>query len=193
MKKLMLALAIVCATAFVNAAAVGWSLAGASNFASDQYYFFIVGEKGASISAVQTALDAGTDVSSMAIGSGVVGSTGSATVTAASSGKSITTTGSLTGFFVLFDSATPASGTSKYALVSGAGTLTKTVAPTTADVLFASGNQATFLNNSDNWKSFGPSTPPGPGPEPEPGTPEPTSGLLLLVGGAVLGLRRKQK
>ena len=36
-------------------------------------------------------------------------------------------------------------------------------------------------------------TPPGPGPEPEPGTPEPTSGLLLLVGGAVLGLRRKQK
>ncbi len=31
-------------------------------------------------------------------------------------------------------------------------------------------------------------TPPGPGP-----VPEPTSGLLLLVGGAMLALRRKQK
>ena len=33
-----------------------------------------------------------------------------------------------------------------------------------------------------------PPTPPGPGP-----IPEPTSGLLLLVGGAMLALRRKQK
>ena len=33
-------------------------------------------------------------------------------------------------------------------------------------------------------------TPPTPGPDP---LPEPTSGLLLLVGGAMLALRRKQK
>ena len=36
---------------------------------------------------------------------------------------------------------------------------------------------------------IGKSTPPGPGPEP---IPEPTSGLLLLVGGAMLALRRKR-
>ena len=36
--------------------------------------------------------------------------------------------------------------------------------------------------------SGGTPTPPGPGP-----IPEPTSGLLLLVGGAMLALRRKQK
>ena len=35
-----------------------------------------------------------------------------------------------------------------------------------------------------------PPTPPTPGPG---GIPEPTSGLLLLVGGAMLALRRKQK
>ena len=37
-----------------------------------------------------------------------------------------------------------------------------------------------------------PPTPPDPGPTPGP-IPEPTSGLLLLVGGAMLALRRKQK
>ena len=39
-------------------------------------------------------------------------------------------------------------------------------------------------------KSFGGNPPPGPTPG---DTPEPTSGLLLLVGGAALALRRKQK
>ena len=39
-------------------------------------------------------------------------------------------------------------------------------------------------------KSFGGNPPPGPTPV---DTPEPTSGLLLLVGGAALALRRKQK
>lgn len=39
-------------------------------------------------------------------------------------------------------------------------------------------------------KSFGGNPPPGPMPG---DTPEPTSGLLLLVGGAALALRRKQK
>ncbi len=42
--------------------------------------------------------------------------------------------------------------------------------------------------------ALAPPTPPDPGPTPGPGPiPEPTSGLLLLVGGAMLALRRKQK
>ena len=46
-----------------------------------------------------------------------------------------------------------------------------------------------------SWATYTPaSTPdPGPGPGPGPNIPEPTSGLLLLVGGAMLALRRKQK
>ena len=46
-----------------------------------------------------------------------------------------------------------------------------------------------------SWTSFGGGGTPDPGPTPGPGPniPEPTSGLLLLVGGAMLALRRKQK
>ena len=47
------------------------------------------------------------------------------------------------------------------------------------------------LSGANGWNTNGgstPPTPPGPGP-----IPEPTSGLLLLVGGAMLALRRKQK
>ncbi len=46
-----------------------------------------------------------------------------------------------------------------------------------------------------SWTQITATTPdPGPGPGPGPGPiPEPTSGLLLLVGGAMLALRRKQK
>ena len=42
------------------------------------------------------------------------------------------------------------------------------------------GNQKTYTSNAENWKSGG-------------DAPEPTSGLLLLIGGAMLALRRKQK
>ena len=41
------------------------------------------------------------------------------------------------------------------------------------------GNQKTFTSDANNWKGGD--------------VPEPTSGLLLLIGGAMLALRRKQK
>ena len=54
-------------------------------------------------------------------------------------------------------------------------------------------SSAQIANTS--WSSFGGGGTPDPGPTPGPGPniPEPTSGLLLLVGGAMLALRRKQK
>ena len=45
---------------------------------------------------------------------------------------------------------------------------------------------------ASGWSSISGSTPTPPTPGPS-GIPEPTSGLLLLVGGAMLALRRKQK
>ena len=62
--------------------------------------------------------------------------------------------------------------------------LTKTIGATTASMQFVAGNQSTYLNDTKNWKSFGPTS---------GGVPEPTSGLLLLVGAGMLALRRKQK
>ena len=46
MKKLIMALAIVCAAAISQAASVGWSAAGMNNYANDSYYFVVIGQNG---------------------------------------------------------------------------------------------------------------------------------------------------
>ena len=180
MKKIVVFAACAMLAAVTQAAAVGWSLAGASAYANDAYQFFVIGQNGvSSIATITALLDAGTDTSSYAFGSGKVNGSGSASVGTSASGKTLDA-GTHTAFYVVFDSETPASGSANYAVVSGAANLTKTIAATTANVTFAAGNASSILNNSSNWKSFGPA-------------PEPTSGLLLLVGAGMLALRRKQK
>ena len=186
MKKLLVFAACTMLAAVTQAASVGWTLAGANNYANDAYQFFVIGQKGAtSIATITALLDAGTDTSSYAFGSGKISGTGTASALATAAGAPTLEPGTYTGFFVVFDAAEPASGSANYAVVSGASTLTKTIAATTAQTSFASGSAASILNNADNWKSFGT----GGGGD----IPEPTSGLLLLVGGAMLALRRKQK
>lgn len=190
MKKMIIAAAIVCAAAFAPAATVGWTGAGMNSYAGDAYKFFVIGQNGADISTVTTALNEGKSVDSLQFGSGVVLSNGAINMTPAASGKTLDA-GSYTAFYVLFDAAAPASGKNKYVLISGQSGLTKEVSDTTASVTFGAANVSSVVNNADNWKSFGEAAP-GPGPDPID-TPEPTSGLLLLVGGAMLALRRKQK
>ena len=189
MRKLMMFAACTMLAAVTQAASVGWGLAGATAYANDAYKFFIIGQNGATdIATITALLDAGTSVDSYAFGSGTIAGNGSANVSVTASGKELGA-GTYTGFFVIFDSASPASGSANYAVVSGASTLTKTIAATTASVSFAAGNASSILNNTDNWKSFGPSSGGGGGAD----GPEPTSGILLLVGAGILGLRRKQK
>ena len=184
MKKLVVFAACTMLAAVTQAASVGWTLAGANSYANDAYQFFIIGQNGAtSIAAITALLDAGTDTSSYSFGSGKINASGAASVAAYASGKTIDA-GTYTAFFVVFDDASPASGSANYAVVSGATTLTKTVTASAASALFTTGNQSTYLNDSSNWKSFGPTS---------GGVPEPTSGLLLLVGAGMLALRRKQK
>ena len=179
MKKLMTFAACAMIAAVTHAAAVGWSLAGATNYAGDAYQFFVIGQNGAdSIATVTALLDAGTATDALAFYTGTVAANGTANVAVTASGKELGA-GTYTSFFVVFDEASPTVGSANYAVVSGAANLTKTVGDTTANVTFVGGNQATFLNNTSNWNSYG-------------SVPEPTSGLLMLLGMAGLALRRKR-
>ena len=176
MKKMIMFVAAIAVAAVTQAATVGWSLAGANNYAGDAYQFFVIGANGVtSIEQITALLDDGTDVSSYAFGSGTVAGNGAASTTASNSGKTLDA-GNYTAFYVVYDTPTFKAEESKYAVVSGASTLTKTIAGTTATVTFAAGNAGTFLNDAANWKA----------------TPEPTSAALLVLGVAALALRRKR-
>lgn len=80
-------------------------------------------------------------------------------------------------YLVIFDSAT-VSDTSKFYVTPSKG-LTTYGGDNTTSVAF--GSQATNSKNSANWGSV------------KGDVPEPTSGILLLMGGAILALRRKRK
>ena len=185
MKKLMTFAACAMLAAATHAASVGWTLAtGSASYANDAYKFFVIGQKGVTdISTVTALLDAGSSVDAYAFGSGSIGSTGTGMAAATATGQPTLGAGTYTSFFVLFDSATPTASSSKYALVSGASTLTKEVGSSAATVTFASGSQATFLSNASNWKTYGSGSSP---------VPEPTSGMLMLLGMAGLALRRRR-
>ena len=180
MKKLMVLVACTMLTALVQAATVGWNVAaGNAAFGNNAYQFYVIGQNGAdSIATITALLDAGTDTANYVFGSGTLAANGTGSVLASASGKTLNS-GTYDAFAIIFDSASPKAGESKYVVVSGAANLHKVIADTTATVMFATGSAASIVNNADNWKSYG-------------AVPEPTSGLLMLLGMAGLALRRKR-
>ena len=97
---------------------------------------------------------------------GVAGSTGVSTDFSS---------GSLSGFAIIFDAANIADATHYYLVNNGAEKSATFTSPTGMQNL-TFGSQATDSANSGNWQAV----------------PEPTTGLLLLLGMAGLALRRKQ-
>ena len=84
-------------------------------------------------------------------------------------------------YLVIFDTATVTDSSNFY--VTPSKGLTTYGGDNTTSVAF--GSQATNSKLSDNWKGVSGGS--------QPDVPEPTSALLLLMGGAMLALRRKQK
>ena len=173
MKKLLTLAAVVIVAATTHAAAVGWTIGGTSGYSGGSYDLFVIGVNGVTSAGQIVALvTAGTDVSGYAFYEG-----GNASVTAAiskpatTSGKSIAYSGTGTdtyeAFAVLWKSdGKEASYTSTVSISMDNDATSKT---------FAFANQSTNLSNNNFSVA-----------------PEPTSGLLLLLGVAGLALKRKR-
>ena len=175
MKKIMILAAAIAMAAMANAAAVGWTIAGASSYVGGTYSLFVVGQNGVTgVDQIQALAATGADLSAYTFANGNVAAQ-AVSVGAAASGKSITYSGSGTdthqAFAVLWNAdATSASVTSVASIEMANDSTSKT---------FLFGNQATNLANN----KFDVST---------SDVPEPTSGLLLLLGVAGLALRRRR-
>ena len=173
MKKLMILAAAVMLAAVTHAAAVGWSIAGASAYAGGSYSVFVIGLNGVTdVNQMVALVAAGTAVDSYAFGDGTVAANGAASSLATVSGKSITYSGSGTdtyeAFAILWTSDNSA------ASYTATKSITMDNDSTSKNWLF--GNQSTSL--ASNQFAVG-------------NVPEPTSGLLLLLGMAGLALKRK--
>lgn len=175
MKKLVLAAAIVCAAAVTQGAALAWGMSGisaspdVSDLTGSVAYFM----DGADYDAF-AALD-GKGVGAFCAENGLF----SATVAVGRGGAGVTATSgdfaagtSVSGFIVVFDNA-DAAAASNFALTA---VDTKTV-PGSGSLTFSK----TFATDTTGWQEVQTAD-----------IPEPTSGLLLLLGAAGLALRRRR-
>lgn len=176
MKKLLSFAAVIMIAATTQAAAVGWNLMGATNYKNGTYDIFVVGINGVTDTAQIAALVAADkSVSEYAFyEGGSVTSAGLASLSATATGKTIAYSGSGTdtyqGFAVIWsDDGKEASYTSLASISLANDSTAKT---------FTFGNQSSNLAANKFAVASG--------------VPEPTSGLLLVLGMAGLALRRKR-
>ena len=187
MKKIMFVVAVALLAFGAQAAAVNWT---ASNvYAGDGtsgkgsgYIGFLFLESDYTAAQVSAAIDGGKwgDVSGKALAQQYTTTAGKYTGPAASDAPVAESLGgtSQTGYAVIFNAGSVDSATKYY--ITPTKTMTINGVGTTA---FALGSQA--ASQTASWGTVpGGST---------PDVPEPTSGLLLLVGAGMLALRRKQK
>lgn len=201
MKKLMMVLAAVLAVGMVNAASLDWAIAQKAFLMSDDsqpkgvtvYVLNAGADKFATLSTILStgtggaadyanlaAVMSGTEFTSVKLGTGTTYSSSNATLMGKNYAKASGTVD--VGSVGTFNVAILVTDGEKY-LLSG----------TTSGISYSDspddGSAANFgdAKFTSGWNTY---TMTGGG---EPVVPEPTSGLLLLVGGAMLALRRKQK
>ena len=190
MKKLIIACVAVAMAAATQAASINWTISNIYT-PTDSTAKFDAGTISAwvfvtanttdkttgipvtTLAAVQAVLDSGdlTGLSSLAATHGTNASAGMFT---GASGLEGFSSGSLTAFAVVVDSTDLASA-QNYFLASGGAEKTATFTSATGAKTLAWGSQASITQAAGGWTAV----------------PEPTSGLLLLLGMAGLALKRK--
>ena len=180
MKKLIVALAIAASAAIAQAASVQWNVTNiykdstTKATTSDGFMVYLINDATYSQSDAAAALAAGTlttdTISSKAVASSGLTADGKVT-------KADTNVGDLANGTYYFYNVIVGGGN---AVV---GSTVKLEVTPVGDPQLGSFNAKTLTTNADNWKSVSG----GSG-----GIPEPTSALLLLMGGAMLALRRKR-
>lgn len=176
MKKALVFLAVATMATVMQAAAVGWTMAGLEAYAGNAYQVFVVGQNGVtSISQITDMIAAGTDVSSYAFGAGKVAANGSASVISTAPGHgNITYSGtgvdSYDAYGIIYDNAVTGDAT-QFAQVGP-----KNIRPgnDATSKLIAFGN-VVKTGNLSSWSPI----------------PEPTTAALLALGLAAFGLKRK--
>ena len=176
MKKLIIAAAIVCAAVVSQAAAVGWTCMNAVDFKGGDYSFFVIGKNGVtSVDQIKAIVEAdglsAADNYAYFTG-GKVSSAGAASRANTVTPKvDITYSGSGTDNYQAFIFVQDTAGEK----ASYTSTVSITMADDSTSKTFLFANQGTNLANNKFDVA-----------------PEPTSGLLLLVGVAGLALRRRR-
>lgn len=182
MKKLVMLIAVALMAAVGQAAAVTWSATKVMNpkdsaTALPGAVAYLFDSATLSSSDLVSALkgDGFSTVSSKALSTATSGATGGISKVGETLPSSYVGGNSVSLYAVIFDSSDTTKG--NYIITSEKTIVLKSTGATTA----AFGSQA-----GATWTKYGSDV---PGSD----VPEPTSGLLLLIGGAMLALRRKQK
>ncbi len=165
MKKLMLALAVAVLAVAANAAAFKWTAANVYDSTGTAKYTGT-----AEIYAYTTDASAAVKVADAFVVSGVFKSDAAGTATGYTGNWADAVADTTYNFYMVLQDGNKVFDSSDVKVVAGK-------ASDTGATSVAFGNMTSYTQNAANWADV----------------PEPTSGLLLLLGVAGLALRRKQK
>lgn len=182
MKKIMVAVAIAVMATFAEAAAVDWTANGVvdpvataaagKNTPANGWVGYVV--MAADLASVTADLDAGNTATLLSSAVGPVKNTTNKGAYAAGVASGDVAAGSQTFYLVVLNAESASAATSYFTSAAANATVDASL-----DTVITFGSQATVSKDSSSWKSVGGSV------------PEPTSGLLILLGVAGLALKRK--